>query len=217
MVGLMVALCLAQFSSLLVQVGRDEQDIKNQAITTLEAYQELPSGVNANLGAIAVSISHTSERANAVLEDIGRQCGTRDKRGNLQPCGVLADFDKLTATTRGTVGRIEIAADHEDRQLTTLDAQERQLFTDLDTTVRTSNQTVASVNSLVASPDVRKLLENANQFTAAAADTTKHADGIAAAAETVAKRYAYPPPKHWYQKVWDVSKTAGELTWDFMR
>jgi hypothetical protein len=60
---------------------------------------------------------------------------TRDAKGNLLPCGVLADLNQTLGTLRGTAGQLEVAAIHENANLTTLDAQERTLFADAHQTL----------------------------------------------------------------------------------
>ena len=43
-------------------------------------------------------------------------------------CGTLADVNRTLHTIRGTFGQIEVAAKHENAQLTKLDSQEKTLF-----------------------------------------------------------------------------------------
>jgi hypothetical protein len=104
-----------------------------------------------------------------------------------EPCGTLADVNRTLATVRGTFGQVEVAARHEDRNLTDYDAQERQLYADI-------HATTVDLNALVASPDVARFLkasaDTSTQFAAIAADVHKEADVLAA-------------PQPWYKKAYN--------------
>ena len=62
------------------------------------------------------------------------------------PCGTLADMNRTLATVRGTFGQIEAAANHENKNLTTLDSQELALFTDLHLTAQAAARTADSLS-----------------------------------------------------------------------
>jgi hypothetical protein len=62
------------------------------------------------------------------------------------PCGTLADMNRTLATVRGTFGQIEVAAKHENKNLTTLDDQELALFTDLHLTAQAAVRTADSLS-----------------------------------------------------------------------
>jgi hypothetical protein len=86
--------------------------------------------------AIAIRVEDTFDTLNA-------DCG---KPGDLHPCGTLADIAKTMNTIRGTFGQIELAANHENKNLSTLDAQEAQLFADTRVTMAAGRTAVASVS-----------------------------------------------------------------------
>jgi len=50
---------------------------------------------------------------------------------NRPDTGTLAEFNKTTLAVKGVLVHIDIAARHEDQQLTTLDSQERTLYSDM--------------------------------------------------------------------------------------
>lgn len=78
-------------------------------------------------------------------------------------CGTIADFNRTLRTLRGTLGQVEAAAIHENKQLGTLDAQEQALYADVHATLfagqktleqsttllTTANQTVKGVQPLI--------------------------------------------------------------------
>jgi chromosome segregation ATPase len=78
--------------------------------------------------AIAGSASITAN-INKTLDEINRPCSQQAS------CGTIADINRTLAPLRSAIGQIEVAARHENAQLSTLDAQERTLYTDLHTTL----------------------------------------------------------------------------------
>ncbi len=179
------------------------------------------------------SASETLDSLNATLANVNRPC-----KGPPGPdaCGTLAQINKVAIDA----GDMTVQTQLEVRQMGTLIQAATSNLNDAGADVSvaahaiegTANQAtatleqgreaIAAAQPLLADTDttVKQLgsvAPSANALLATTDDSMKHADGILAAGETVAKRYAYPAPKRWYQKVWDVSKTAGELTWDFMR
>ena len=93
------------------------QDARYLSITAGAAMDTL----NESAGKLEIAVMDLDQ----TIQTVNRPCGVRGL-----PCGVLADADKTMETVRGTFGQIEIAADHEDRNLTKLDGQEDQLFSD---------------------------------------------------------------------------------------
>ncbi len=83
----------------------------------------------------------TGASASELLATMNRPCE------NGKPCGTLADVARTLNTIRGTFGQIEVAARHENRQLSILDAQERQLFEDLHGTSVQARETLSSLSS----------------------------------------------------------------------
>lgn len=79
-------------------------------------------------------------KINQSLDTINSPCGAG------HPCGTLADIARTLNTVRGTFGQIEIAANHEDKNLSTLDKQELTLFGDLHNTTLQAQNTLAGVN-----------------------------------------------------------------------
>jgi hypothetical protein len=94
-------------------------------------------------------------------------CPPKDS-DELHPCGTLADLAKTLNTARGTMGQIEIAARHENRNLGTLDTQEATLFGDFHGTATRANTSLDLFNKLLADPDVTLILSNGAKFTTTA-------------------------------------------------
>jgi len=113
-------------------------------------------------------------------------------RAAVKPCGTLADLNRTLATVRGTFGRIEVAANHEDRNLASLDAQEAQLYAD-------THASITSFNSLLSSTDVTRFLKSS-------ADTSVQISGIASDVRKEADALTKPQP--WYKKVYTYGNTG---------
>jgi len=76
------------------------------------------------------------------LDTLNQDCGSP---ANYHPCGTLADVAKTLNTVRGAFGQIEVAANHENKNLAALDAQEVQLFADIHATLAAGRGTVADL------------------------------------------------------------------------
>lgn len=124
-----------------------------QAVSTLKS-------VDTTVKSVGKQATASLRGVNQTLDGINRLCGVPGK-----PCGTLADVNRTLASVRGTVGQIEVAARHENRNLDTLDEQEKQVVADLHTTS-------INLNALVASPDVQRFLK-------ASADTSVQVAAIA--------------------------------------
>jgi hypothetical protein len=89
------------------------------------------------------------------------------------PCGTLADVGKTLNTARGTFGQIEIAANHENRNLGTLDFQEATLFGDFHGTAVRANTSLDRFNALLANPNLALMVDNGGAFTTTAVAVEK--------------------------------------------
>lgn len=83
------------------------------------------------------AINQVTTNLNTSLNEINRPCEVKYKT-----CGSIADFNRTLATARGAIGQIEIAAKHENKNLTTLDAQEHTLFLDAHNTLLAGQNTL---------------------------------------------------------------------------
>ena len=99
-------------------------------------------------------------KANQTFDTINRDCGGGHS------CGTLADVAKTLNTVRGTFGQIEVATNHEDKNLATLDRQELTLFADIHSTAVQAQNTLAGVNQTAQAASTA--LQTANGSIAAA-------------------------------------------------
>ncbi|MHB1673787.1 MAG: hypothetical protein ACYCSP_06000 [Acidobacteriaceae bacterium] len=101
---------------------------------------------------------------NATLVDVNRPCEVGNVKtnafyskfyssGSVMPCGTLADVAKTLGTLRGTAGQIEIAANHEDKRIGVLDAQEDALFADTHRTLGSANATLLRFSAAMDTAD----------------------------------------------------------------
>ena len=92
---------------------------------------------------LAVSLktdTHTlAQGGGKTLDALNRDCS-----GGKERCGTLADVNQTLHSIRGIFGLIETAAKHENAQLTTLDGQERDLFSDLKSTLSGARETLTA-------------------------------------------------------------------------
>jgi hypothetical protein len=93
--------------------------------------------------ATVVLISYLAVFAHYAVKD-AVALNTTLTKVNQPGTGVLAEVDKTLLSLKGVLVHVDMAANHEDRQLTTLDAQEKQLFKDIHTTLVSTNTTVSS-------------------------------------------------------------------------
>lgn len=160
-----------------------------QAVATLQSLQ----GTTSKVGNEATRTLRAASKVGSVLSKAGdtldlvnAPCGTT------KPCGTLADANRTLATVRGTFGQIEVAANHEDKNLSTLDAQEAQLYLDF-------HATTTNLNSLVASPDIARFLKSS-------ADTSTEVAAIATDVHKEADKLTAPVP--WWHKIGNYTTTG---------
>jgi hypothetical protein len=106
-----------------------------------------------------------------------------------KPCGTLADANQTLHTIRGAFGEVEVAAHHENAQLTKLDTQERDLFDDLHGVLGQSRETLASVSGFASAASatmrtVKETVAGAQPVLASLKTTSDSLDGAAQALTT---------------------------------
>lgn len=178
-----------------------------QATSTLRTLDAVGKQATASLK-VTDKVGKVLDGALATLDGVNRPCNVwvevpsaaADEGVQVtKPCGTLADVNRTLATVRGTVGQIEVAARHENSNLTNLDAQEKQLYTDVHTTT-------TNLNALVASPDIARFLKSS-------ADTSMQVNLIAIEGAGIAKDLhkeadVLTAPKPWYTKLGAYSTTG---------
>lgn len=195
----------------------------------LQAVQGSLTQFDGQSSSIAANTNDVLRGAAATMDVINRPCGGG------KPCGTLADVAKTLGTVRGAAGQIEVAANHEDKRIGVLDAQEATIFTNTNASLLqfhadllTANTTIASVqpvlsglerdaqalqvttesvSALVGNEDLRATLKNTSHASASLA---------AIADDTRQAVHAYFHPK-WPHKVWTavtgIGVTALKILW----
>ncbi len=108
-------------------------------------------------------ITYSMAEVDATLREINRPCGKKES------CGTLADVAKTLNTFRGAAGQLEVAAAHENKQLTTIDKQEAQIYADVHTSLTDLHGELLNVQELTAS------LNETTQQATATLRSTDHA------------------------------------------
>ena len=196
-------------------VRGDETQIAGNLITASQSLNRPCGGAN-GCGLIAGGVQAESAATGAILSAnrVLQQSSIALQLVNHPcvpgPCGLLADVAKTLNTVRGTFGQVEIAANHEDRNLDTLDSQELQLFQHTDAALSSTDALIANFNTTLTGPDATGLLHNANALVYNAAAIT--ADG-----KIEADRLTFPPKTPWYKKTYKIGLQSGQLLYDFIR
>lgn len=174
-VGAFLCLLLFQTSAAVKSAADDERALAQSAAN---AVNDLDAAIS-NVSVTTQAATRTLASANAVLITVNRSCGGG------HPCGTLADVAKTLNTVRGTFGEIEIAAHHEDANLTALDAQELQLFAD-------THATLTGASDLLASSDITGALSSIRSSSASIADASEQADAVLVDVRKEADKFTQP-------------------------
>lgn len=219
--GLLVALLLIQVSSAVERTSRDETQIALGVETVLDTVNRpcstpgkiQPCGTLAEVDKTLAHISDLSIQSQAAVRNADLVTRGEMKllpAWNASLTHTLANVDVMTATVNHSAEELTNAA-------VPVIGQARVVLGSADLAVQQFTVTEQHLDTLIESPDVTESLKHVAETTKSIADGTAQADAILADGRKVADKYANPPPKKWYVKVWDVVKTGGELTWDFLR
>lgn len=144
----------------------------------------------------------TSRKIGVTLDKVNAGCAPG-------PCGTLANVDKTLNTFRLTAGQAEIAFNHEDKNLTSLDAQELTLFNDLDSAIVGAKPVEDGLtrlsldfDAIALNPDIPEIVRN---FAAALA-SLGHMLSTADAVETKATHDYLHPSKNPLVRTWKVAE-----------
>jgi hypothetical protein len=130
----------------------------------------------------------TASKLNAALDEINRDC---DEAKTQKPCGTLADFAKMLKTFRGAAGQVEVAARHENENLSTLDTQEAQLFADTHGDLVALAKTLADADGVITDPATKQAQKDA-------AGIVANLNGITHDGKVEADKLVAPQP--WWRK-----------------
>jgi hypothetical protein len=188
-------------SYLLWVTARVEKDLASQASATISAANAAIAHVNTATDQVGVAFTNAASSLQAVTNGANQTFGELNKPCVPGPCGTLADINKTLGTVRGTFGQIEIAANHEDKNLSTLDTQEATLFTDFDTLAKTGNSDASDLDALLKRKALQNFVDNLGPLSAnfvAITGTGEHMLQTGDAVETKATdSYLHPSKNPW--------------------
>lgn len=156
--------------------------------------------VNPTLEKLPGTLSHVNsalDGATAILATVNRLCpGEHDLHP--KPCGTLADVARFLDTGRGTLGTLEKAGIHEDKQLATLDGQEKTLFDDLHTNLQGFAKTNSDIDDYITGADFKATQKGL-------ATTAASFGAMTSDAQLKFHALLFPPPcKGWRCRVGDI-------------
>jgi phosphoglycerate-specific signal transduction histidine kinase len=111
--------------------------------TATQATKRLSQQTSTDLYNIGAASYNLNTNLQTAFGNLNRLCGT-DK-----PCGLFEDAARTLNTVRKTFGQIEIAANHEDKQLFKLDEEENQLFSDAHNSLTNLVSLEVTLNSTI--------------------------------------------------------------------
>ena len=179
--GLCICVLALEASRVLESLKTDAHSITGESVGVLQSASGTLHGIDATVSSANLAIVEVEHSANKTLQLVNKPCVPG-------PCGTLADINKTLNTARGTMGQIEIAANHEDKNLSNLDNQEQTLFAD-------THKTLTDADSLVASPYLLASMHNLDTTSAGLADGAKQADGILLDLKFEADKLTHPPAR----------------------
>jgi hypothetical protein len=138
----------------------------NQSLDNLDRQVAAAEPAIKGIGPVLDSLRGNSAQLGRTIDLVNAPCVPG-------PCGTIADVGKTLNTVRGTFGQIEIAANHENRNLGTLDLQEATLFSDFHGTATRANTSLDTFNTLLANPNVTLMVDNGGEFTTTAVAVEK--------------------------------------------
>lgn len=206
-IGLMIVLCLAQVSMLIVQIHHDEAALASQAHDALDT-------VNAKCGVA---------QACGTLAEIDKTLThSSDLIVQAQLAVHHADHVSLTESSMLPQWNAQISQTlaNADATLATLDSSTKQLVSetgpaiaDADSTLRTSTAVLEHFDALVASSDVLATLQHVNTTTLAIAESSQQADAILTDGRKEADALVAPKPRHWYSWIETGAQDGGVMAY----
>ena len=143
--------------------------------------------INKSVASFQLDVASVSDSINESLYLVNKPCVPA-------PCGVIANVNKTLGTFRGTAGTLEIAGNHWDKNLTTLDTQEATLFNDshdvltnLSAEIDEAHKTTLTLDQYINTPDFTAIPKNLNTITYNLGQTTTDF-------QTKFHTFLYPPP-----------------------
>lgn len=165
-------------------------------------FSTIPDNVNATLTRTQTELTLMGKATNDLrltLDNVNK--GAIDERLYFEQ--TLPDVTKKSQEILADADRLLVSA--------------RSTSDDARDTIAASTKTITDLDTRVTDPAIQQSLTNIEETTAHSAVV---ADNVAATTGDIRDKvhsYTNPPPKKWYQKIWNPIKFTGELTFDFIR
>ena len=162
-----------------IQLENHLDSVAQHAGSTLTKVDSVVENAGKSVDQVSKSLSVAQSDIGSVTNSLNKTFYLVSKPCVPAPCGTIADINRSLATFRGLAGTIEIAGNHWDKNLTTLDTQEASLFNDshdvltnLSTETNTLNKTTTDLDAYFTSPDLLESTKNLNTITYNLGQTT---------------------------------------------
>lgn len=171
------------------QIGEQATSVLAHADQTVLTLRSTILQTSTQLFGVQQSVAKTQASLSSVASSLNQTIALLNHPCVPGPCGTIADIGRTLNTARGTMGQIEVAANHEDKNLNTLDQQETLLFQHTDNVVLGLSKTNSDLDDFVTSPNLSKTLNNAQTITA-------NFGTMSTDANNKFHSFLYPPPCH---------------------
>lgn len=176
------------------QTEKNLNSVIQHAQSTLTKIDSVVDKSGKSVDQISKSVEAVQSDTASISSSINKTFFLINKTCVPAPCGTIADVNKAISSYRGLAGTLEIAGNHWDKNLTTLDTQEATLFNDshdiltnLSTEIDTAHQTNLTLDDYLKSPDFLGTTKNINTITYNLSQTTGDF-------QTKFHTFLYPPP-----------------------
>ncbi len=164
---LSVVVFLGTGSYLFLVTAQSEKQLISQASSVFNHANSVLDQVTTSLANLDQTVASVSRTADTISDGAKKTFAIVTHPCIPGPCGTLYDVAETLHTVRGTFGQIEVAANHEDKNLTTLDTQEQQLFQDTHQALaglvplqNDIDKTIFDADRLITSPDLTGTIHN---------------------------------------------------------
>lgn len=124
-----------------------------------------------------------------------------------QGCGLIPDASRTLNTARGTLGRVEVAADSFDKHQSVFYTQEAALSVG-------AKKTFTDLDSFVTNPDLAASFHNLNTASLSLSDSAHNIDGLTADGRTWVHQELFPTKKKlgFWGSVWVGAQTVHKVS-----
>jgi hypothetical protein len=165
---------------LILQERENSDQLTAHSIQLIDASKADVDGIKSDVDGLMPTVKGSVKQVGSAAANLGSIAGPAKAAFAIVnhpcvpgPCGTLADVAKTLNTARLTMGQVEVAANHEDRNLGTLDAQEAQLFSDTNEDLQQLASTISSANKVIEDPATAEAQHNLALISGNVAGITK--------------------------------------------